>query len=103
MNPGCMRRVDVLVLVLCINFGDFTMRQPMCVIKRNLVDPLLIMAITLIPGDAVYVDLNNDGKLDGNDATRDLGYTDVPEYTADLVLGFLGNLISLCNGPVRGT
>lgn len=44
--------------------------------------------ITLLPGDAVYVDLNNDGKLDGNDATRDLGYTDVPEYTAGLNAGF---------------
>ena len=44
--------------------------------------------ITLTPGDAVYVDLNKDGKLDGNDATRDMGYTDVPEYTAGLSAGF---------------
>ena len=32
--------------------------------------------------------MNNDGKLDGNDATRDLGYTDVPEYTAGFSAGF---------------
>lgn len=44
--------------------------------------------ITLAPGDAVYVDLNGDGNLDGNDATRNLGYTDVPEYTAGLNAGF---------------
>lgn len=44
--------------------------------------------ITLAPGDCIYVDLNGDGKLDGNDATRDLGFTDVPEYTAGLNLGF---------------
>ena len=43
---------------------------------------------TLQPGDAVYVDLNKDGKLDGNDATRDIGFTDLPEYTAGLNLGF---------------
>lgn len=50
--------------------------------------PIANHGITLLPGDAVYVDLNNDGKLDGNDATRDLGYTDVPEYTAGLSAGF---------------
>lgn len=50
--------------------------------------PIADHGITLIPGDAVYVDLNNDGKLDGNDATRDLGYTDVPEYTAGFSAGF---------------
>ncbi len=44
--------------------------------------------ITLSPGDCVYVDLNRDGKLDGNDATRNIGYTDVPEYTAGLNAGF---------------
>lgn len=44
--------------------------------------------IILEAGDAVYVDLNGDGKLDGNDATRKLGYTDIPEYTAGLNAGF---------------
>lgn len=44
--------------------------------------------ITLAPGDCIYIDLNGDGKLDGNDATRNLGYTDVPEYTAGLNAGF---------------
>ncbi len=44
--------------------------------------------IILEAGDAVYVDLNGDGKLDGNDATRNLGYTDIPEYTAGLNAGF---------------
>ena len=47
--------------------------------------PISDHGITLQPGDA---DLNKDGKLDGNDATRDIGFTDLPEYTAGLNLGF---------------
>lgn len=43
---------------------------------------------TLQPGDCVYVDLNGDGKIDGDDLTRNIGFTDVPEYTAGLNLGF---------------
>ncbi len=50
--------------------------------------PIANHGITLQPGDAVYVDLNKDGQLDGDDATRDIGFTDVPEYTAGLNLGF---------------
>lgn len=50
--------------------------------------PISDHGITLQPGDAVYVDLNKDGKLDGNDATQDIGFTDLPEYTAGLNLGF---------------
>ena len=50
--------------------------------------PISDHGITLQPGDAVYVDLNKDGKLDGNDATRDIGFTDLPDYTAGLNLGF---------------
>ncbi len=50
--------------------------------------PIADHGVTLVPGDAVYVDLNNDGVLNGNDATRDIGYTDVPEYTAGLNAGF---------------
>ena len=50
--------------------------------------PISDHGITLQPGDAVYVDLNKDGKLDGNYATRDIGFTDLPEYTAGLNLGF---------------
>ena len=50
--------------------------------------PIADHGIELLPGDAVYVDLNKDGKLDGNDATRDIGYTDMPEYTAGLSAGF---------------
>ena len=44
--------------------------------------------ITLSPGDAVYVDLNGDGKINGNDYTRNIGFTDIPEYTAGLNVGF---------------
>ncbi|OKZ07346.1 MAG: SusC/RagA family TonB-linked outer membrane protein [Bacteroides oleiciplenus] len=50
--------------------------------------PIASHGITLQPGDAVFVDLNKDGKLDGDDATRDIGFTDIPEYTAGLNLGF---------------
>jgi len=43
---------------------------------------------TLKEGDCVFVDLNGDGVIDSNDKTRDLGYTDDPEYVIGLNLGF---------------
>ena len=42
----------------------------------------------LQPGDCVYVDLDQDGKIDQNDMTRDNGFTDDPEYMAGLTFGF---------------
>nr|MBP7471638.1 TonB-dependent receptor [Prevotella sp.] len=39
-------------------------------------------------GDCVYVDLDKNGYIDGNDMTRGLGYTDDPEYIAGLNFGF---------------
>lgn len=50
--------------------------------------PIADHGITMKPGDAVYVDLDRDGKITGDDATRDIGFTDVPEYTAGLNMGF---------------
>ncbi len=50
--------------------------------------PIADHGITLVPGDCVYMDLNNDGKLNGDDATRNMGFTDTPEYTAGLNIGF---------------
>ena len=44
--------------------------------------PIADHGMTLAPGDAVFVDLNGDGVLNGDDATRDIGFTDIPEYTA---------------------
>lgn len=44
--------------------------------------------VALSPGDCVYVDLNGDGKISADDTTRDIGFTDSPEYTAGLNLGF---------------
>lgn len=38
-------------------------------------------------GDCVYVDLDHNGYIDSNDKTRDLGYTDDPEYLAGVNLG----------------
>ncbi len=42
----------------------------------------------LKPGDCVYVDLDHNGYIDANDNTRDLGYTDDPEYMAGISMGF---------------
>lgn len=42
---------------------------------------------TLKPGDVVIVDLNGDGKIDGNDMTRNLGMTDDPQYILGLTIG----------------
>lgn len=50
--------------------------------------PTQIAGEKLKNGDCVYVDLNHDGKIDGNDASRDFGFTDDPEYMAGLNLGF---------------
>ncbi|MCM1021798.1 MAG: TonB-dependent receptor [Muribaculum sp.] len=38
-------------------------------------------------GDAVYVDLDGDGKITPDDRTRALGYTDDPQYVAGLNFG----------------
>lgn len=42
----------------------------------------------LKPGDPIYVDLNGDGKIDGNDASREFGKTDDPRFIAGLNFGF---------------
>ena len=44
--------------------------------------------VDLKDGDAVFVDLDRNGVIDGNDKTRELGYTDDPEYMAGLSFGF---------------
>lgn len=38
-------------------------------------------------GDALYVDLDKNGKIDGNDCARTNGYTDDPEYVVGLNIG----------------
>lgn len=50
--------------------------------------PIADHGLTLQPGDAVYYDLDQDGFITGDDASRDLSFTDTPEYTAGLSLGF---------------
>ena len=50
--------------------------------------PIADHGLSLQPGDAVFADLNSDGVIDGDDASRDLGYVDTPEYRAGLNLGF---------------
>ncbi len=45
-------------------------------------------------GDAVYVDLNGDGKIDANDMAYGMGYTDDPEYTLGINLGFTWKKLS---------
>lgn len=44
--------------------------------------------VELKDGDAVFVDLDGDGKITGNDMTRQLGYTDDPQYVLGLNAGF---------------
>lgn len=50
--------------------------------------PIANHGLSLSPGDCVYVDLNADGTINGDDMSRDLSYVDSPEYTAGLNLGF---------------
>ncbi len=44
--------------------------------------------IELQDGDAVYVDLDGDGKITANDMTRELGWTDDPQWVSGLNMGF---------------
>jgi len=46
------------------------------------------MVATLKPGDAVYVDLDGNGKIDTDDMSHGFGYTDDPQYIAGLNMGF---------------
>jgi TonB-linked SusC/RagA family outer membrane protein len=39
-------------------------------------------------GDAVYVDLDHNGKIDGDDMSRNYGNTDDPKYMAGINMGF---------------
>ncbi len=50
--------------------------------------PVNTLATEMKDGDAVYVDLNGDGKIDANDQAYGMGYTDDPEYTLGINLGF---------------
>lgn len=49
----------------------------------------------LRPGDCTYVDLNGDGKIDSQDITLEQGYTEDPEYTLGLNLGFSWKRLSV--------
>ena len=44
--------------------------------------------VDLKDGDAVFVDLDGNGYIDGNDMTRDLGFTDDPQYVLGVNAGF---------------
>ncbi len=49
----------------------------------------------LRPGDCTYVDLNHDGKIDSQDVTLELGYTEDPEYTLGVNFGFSWKRLSV--------
>lgn len=49
----------------------------------------------LRPGDCTYVDLNGDGKIGDEDVTLEMGYTEDPEYTIGMNLGFTWKRLSV--------
>ncbi|MGM9781296.1 MAG: SusC/RagA family TonB-linked outer membrane protein [Candidatus Cryptobacteroides sp.] len=51
-------------------------------------EPFPKQLVDLKDGDAVFVDLDHNGYIDGNDMTRDLGFTDDPQYVIGLNSGF---------------
>ena len=70
-------------------FWRYYDEQTPALYEKTFGEPFPTQLVTNIQnGDAVYVDLNHDGKIDENDMTRDLGYTDDPEYMIGLNLGF---------------
>ena len=56
--------------------------------------PTQLVGSNLKNGDAVYVDLDHNGKIDENDMSRDYGYTDDPRYIVGLNFGFTWKNIS---------
>lgn len=50
--------------------------------------PVQLAGENLKNGDCVYVDLSGDGIISDSDMSRDLGFTDDPEYMAGVNLGF---------------
>lgn len=51
-------------------------------------EPYPQQLVDLKDGDAVFVDLDHNGKIDDNDKTHAIGYTDDPEYIAGLNFSF---------------
>ncbi len=51
-------------------------------------EPFPKQLVELKNGDAVFVDLDGNGIIDGNDKTRRLGFTDDPQYVLGLNAGF---------------
>ena len=49
----------------------------------------------LNPGDCTFVDLNGDGVIDSKDMTMELGFTEDPEYTIGVNLGFSWKRLSV--------
>ena len=49
--------------------------------------PFPTQMVEMKDGDACYVDLDGDGKITPNDMTRDLGWTDDPQWVAGLNIG----------------
>ena len=56
--------------------------------------PVNTLVTEMKDGDAVYVDLNGDGKIDANDQAYGMGYTDDPEYTLGINLGLTWKKLS---------
>lgn len=57
--------------------------------------PVQILKDAIRPGDCTYVDLNGDGVIDSKDLTMELGYTEDPEYTIGVNLGFSWKRLSV--------
>lgn len=69
-------------------FFRFYDEQTPALYKETFGEDYLTQRVDLLPGDAVYVDLDHNGIIDENDQTRALGYTDDPQYVAGLNAGF---------------
>lgn len=81
---GAQVILQVNLLYACLGFYDDTANARY---KAQYGTDIATHAGGLKPGDCVYVDLNKDGVINSDDVSAQ-GYTDNPEYTAGLTLGF---------------
>ena len=83
-----MKRDTASVHATCTSSSVSTTKTPPRLYEEKFGQPFPKQLVDLKEGDAVFVDLDGNGIINEDDKTRDLGYTDDPQYVAGLNAGF---------------